>query len=58
MASDKIYYSPYIKPTPEIKRMHIREIIEETNRNFTLASKRQETTTLKRRGQVRLIELI
>ena len=47
MASDKIYYHPYIKPTPEIKRMHIREIIEEANRNFTLASKRDETSHLK-----------
>jgi hypothetical protein len=58
MASDKIYYIPYIKPTPEIKRMHIQEIIQEANRNFLLASKREETITLKRRGQARLIDLI
>jgi hypothetical protein len=38
--------------------MHIREIIEEANRNFTIASKRKETITLKRRGQVILMDLI
>jgi hypothetical protein len=58
MSGDRIYYTLYIKPTPEIKRMHIREIIEEANRNFTLASKREETITLKRLGQRRLIDLI
>ena len=41
--------------TPEIRRRHFWEAIEEAQRNFLLASLRGETFTISGKGQARVI---